>query len=345
MGPFTTTSAGNRYICLAIDAHIKYVWFAATKSIDEISTVLFLFNEVVCKVGPIEKIMSDQGACFESNVFQHLCKLIGSKKLRSSAFHPAGNGGIEIVNKVVKPNMAKYVADSHDNWDVCLGMAINAYNNTSQSSIGMAPAEALYNRPPVLMADVICSNKLNRDTHVDNVSEYTLNLWNSAQRIRRDIAENKELAQRKQKANYDAYVKCAAKFVVGDKVKIKNYRKPQNVCKAFVEKFIGPFVITECLAEEVFRIEANGKSQVVHYNRLAKFYERDEVTRPGNEDELIEKKAGDIPFYSNMDNLTDVVFCYKSKLRRRNARALLMEMNPLDRGVLDLDLNDALEHK
>ena len=147
MGPFTVSKAGNRFICLAVDAHIKYLWYAATRSIDEISTALFLFNEIVCKVGPIENIMSDQGACFESNVFKHLCTLIGSKKLRSSAYHPMGNGGIEIVNKVVKPNLAKYVSNSFDDWDVCLGLAVNSYNNTVQSSIGMAPAEALYNRP------------------------------------------------------------------------------------------------------------------------------------------------------------------------------------------------------
>ena len=57
----------------------------------------------------LPKRMSDQGACFESNVFKHLCCLIGSTKLRSSAYHPAGNGGIEVVNRVIKPNLAKYV--------------------------------------------------------------------------------------------------------------------------------------------------------------------------------------------------------------------------------------------
>jgi hypothetical protein len=207
MGPFTTSKAGNRYICLAVDAHIKFLWYAATRSIDEISTALFLFNEIVCKVGPIENVMSDQGACFESHVMKHLCALIGSKKLRSSAFHPSGNGGIEIVNKTTKPCLAKYVSNSHDDWDVCLGLAVNSYNNSVQSSIGMAPAEALFKRPPVLIADVICNNRLGSDTQVDNVSDYTLNLWKSAQSIRHEIRENKDIAQAKQKALYDRSVK------------------------------------------------------------------------------------------------------------------------------------------
>ncbi len=120
-----------------MDAHIKFLWYAATVSIDAISSAIFLFNEVNCKVGPIEKFMSDQGGCFEADVFKHLCRLKGSDKLRSSAFHPSGNGGIEVVNKVIKPNLAKFVNYTHDDWDLHLGLAVNSYINTVQSSIGL----------------------------------------------------------------------------------------------------------------------------------------------------------------------------------------------------------------
>jgi hypothetical protein len=99
---------------LAVDAQIKP---------EEISAPVFLFNEIVCKVGPVEQIMSDQGDDFESNIFKHLCMLIGSEKIRSSAFQPSGNGGIEIVNKFIKPNLAKYVAESHDDWGCLVGIS------------------------------------------------------------------------------------------------------------------------------------------------------------------------------------------------------------------------------
>jgi hypothetical protein len=329
MGPFTTSKAGNRYICLAVDAHIKFLWYAATKTIDEISTALFLFNEVICKVGPVEQIMSDRGANFESNVFVHLCKLIGSKKVRSSAFHPSGNGGIEIVNKTIKPNLAKYVAKSHDDWDICLGLAVNSYNNTIQSSIGMAPSEALFNRPPVLMADVICNNRLSRDTNIDNVSGYTLNLWRSAQRVRKEVSFNKGVTQGKQKEMYDRFIKNSRVFNVGDLVKIKSFKKTPGVCSAFVEKFSGPLKIVKKFSELTFQlVGANGKFETVHYNRLAPFYSRSEVDDESvNVSNMAEPISNDANvFHSNLDNLTFVVLNYKAKLRRRAARALLEEM-------------------
>jgi hypothetical protein len=322
MGPFTTSKAGNRYICLAVDAHIKFLWYAATKTIDEISTALFLFNEVICKVGPVEQIMSDRGANFESNVFVHFCRLFGSKKVRSSAFHPASNGGIEIVNKVIKPNLAKYVANSHDDWDICLGLAVNSYNNTLQSSIGMAPSEALFNRPPVLMADVICNNRLDKDTNIDNVSEYTLNLWHNAQRVRQVVSFNKSIAQEKQREMYDRFVKDSRKFEIGDLVKIKSYKKKTGVCAAFQEKFSGPLKIINKFGDVTFKLQGlDGNTETVHYNRLAPFYARNEEYNFGSSD-VVERETDDNDvgvFYSNLNNLTGVVFHYKAKLRRRAA--------------------------
>ena len=328
MGPFKVSKAGNRYICLAVDSNIKFLWYAATVSPDEISTAFFLFNDIICKVGPVEKIMSDQGANFESNIFKHLCTLIGSDKIRSSAFHPSGNGGIEIVNKVIKPNLAKYLADSHDDWDVYLGLAVNSYNNTVQSSIGMAPAEALFNRPAVLMADVICNHRLPATTKMNNVGEYTLNLWRNAQRIRSDISFNKEHAQLKQKENYDRTVKDARTFDVGDLVKIKNFKKTPGACAAFEKKLVGPFKVIKKHNELSYEICMNGgKSKVVHYNRMLPFYARsDEFSSDDNvvSDLVFHAKAG--RKFDNSNNLSRVVFMYKRKLRSAHARDLVNEM-------------------
>jgi hypothetical protein len=136
------------------------------------------------------------------------------------------NGGIEVINKVIKPNLAKYLSSNQDDWDLHLGLAVNANNNTVQSSIGMSPSEALFNRPPVLMADVICNHRLPANTNIDNVEEYTLKLWKSAQRVRQDLVFNKEQAQEKQRINYDRSVRDTRVFLVGELVKSKILRGP-----------------------------------------------------------------------------------------------------------------------
>ena len=87
----------------------------------------------------MDKLLSDQGVNFESNVLKQLCILIGTDKLHTSTYHAAGNGITERVNKVIKPNIAKYVNDDHDDWDLFLQMAISAYNNSYHSTIKMTP--------------------------------------------------------------------------------------------------------------------------------------------------------------------------------------------------------------
>ena len=98
---------------------------AATVSFDAITSAIFLFNNVVCRHGMIEKIFTDQGKNFEALLF-HLFRLVGANKVRCTAYHAMTNWGIERVNKVIKPDLAKFVNQDHDNWDLYLQMAISA---------------------------------------------------------------------------------------------------------------------------------------------------------------------------------------------------------------------------
>ena len=92
MGPFKKSKSGNSYIILGIDHFTKYAEGAATASFNSQVTASFVFNNIVCRYGMIERILTDQGVNFESNLFKHLCFLLGTNKLHKSTYHPAGNG-------------------------------------------------------------------------------------------------------------------------------------------------------------------------------------------------------------------------------------------------------------
>ena len=109
MGPFKPTKNGNMYILLAIDFYSKYVEGVATQTFDALVSAIFLFNQIICKHGLIEYILTYQGRNFEAYLFKHLCKLVGAEKVRTSSYHAQANGETERVNKVVKPDLAKYV--------------------------------------------------------------------------------------------------------------------------------------------------------------------------------------------------------------------------------------------
>ncbi len=92
MGPLKTSIHGNKYVILAIDHFTKSAEGAARASFNAVTTAVFLFNNIICHYDMIEKLLSDQGVNFESNLIKHLCILLGTEELHTSTYHASGNG-------------------------------------------------------------------------------------------------------------------------------------------------------------------------------------------------------------------------------------------------------------
>ena len=277
MGPFKTSRAGNNYIVLAVDHLTKYAEGAATPSFDATTTAAFLFNNIVCRFGMVEQVLSDQGVNFESKLIKQLCALIGTDKLHTSTYHPAGNGITERLNRTIKPSIAKLVNDDHDDWDMFLPMVISSYNNSFHDSIKMSPYEAQFGRPPVLVHDVINGNHLPTNTKLRDISEYVTALRRSANHIAEVLRANTAAAQARQKSYYDRFTHSNATFEVGDFVKINNCRRHIGQSKAFEPKFVGPYKIAKKLGDLNYLIQSPTlRPEIVHYNRLSHYRIRDE---------------------------------------------------------------------
>ena len=64
------------------------------------------------------------------------------------------------------------------------------------------------------------------------------------------------MAQNKQQASYNRFVKNRAIFKVGDIVKINNFRTRVGYSKAFEHKFLGPYRVTKILGDLNYQLEA-----------------------------------------------------------------------------------------
>ena len=65
----------------------------------------------------------------------------------STAFHPQTDGQSERTIQVLKDMLRACVLDYKGSWEEHLPLVEFAYNNSYQTSIQMAPFEALYGRP------------------------------------------------------------------------------------------------------------------------------------------------------------------------------------------------------
>jgi transposase InsO family protein len=100
----------------------------------------------VCLHGLPQTIVSDRGAQFVTRFWEQLQESLGTKLIRSSAYHPQTDGKTERVNQILEDMLRACAIDCGNNLDKYLSLAEFAYNNSYQSSLKMAPFEALYGR-------------------------------------------------------------------------------------------------------------------------------------------------------------------------------------------------------
>ena len=68
-----------------------------------------LFETVLTRFGAPLRLLNDQGAEFESGLFQELCRLMQIDKIRTSPYKPATNGMLERFHRSLNSLLAKAV--------------------------------------------------------------------------------------------------------------------------------------------------------------------------------------------------------------------------------------------
>ena len=104
-------------------------------------------REIVRLHGVPSSMVSDRDPIFINEFGRSLQEAVGTQLCLSTAYHPQTDGQTERVNRVLEDLLRACILDFGGSWDDHLHLVEFAYNNSYQSSIGMAPFEALYGRP------------------------------------------------------------------------------------------------------------------------------------------------------------------------------------------------------
>ena len=80
LGELPITSDGNKYILVMADYFTKWTEALPMPNMEACTVAKILVENVLCRFGILQKIHSDQGRQFESNLFQEMCKILGIEK-------------------------------------------------------------------------------------------------------------------------------------------------------------------------------------------------------------------------------------------------------------------------
>ena len=95
------TRNGNRYVICFLDYLTKWVEAFPTSN-QQAETIARLFvDNVVCRHGVPDELLSDRGSNFLSELLRSVCDVLGVKKINTSGYHPQTDGLVEKFNSTL----------------------------------------------------------------------------------------------------------------------------------------------------------------------------------------------------------------------------------------------------
>ncbi|KFD59785.1 hypothetical protein M514_09315 [Trichuris suis] len=159
-----------------------------------------------------KSLHSDQGTNFESAILNDVLNAFGIKKIRTSSYHPQGDGMVERSNRTILQMLSTYTLE-HEDWEEGLPLVLYAYRTSRHAVTQVSPYVLMFGReakplpllptkPPYLWSP--------QDAITETVQRII--------RAKSFAHGNIQLAQERQRRNHNRHSKDRADIQPGDEV-------------------------------------------------------------------------------------------------------------------------------
>ncbi|XP_040067618.1 uncharacterized protein LOC120840907 [Ixodes scapularis] len=117
IGPINpSANSGNRYILTMVEVATRYPDAVPLRTIGT-EKVAGPFVEMFSRYGIPNKVLSDRGSSFTSNLMKGVSRLLSMKHLMTTPYYPMGNGLMERFNGSIKQMIRRMCQESPKDWD------------------------------------------------------------------------------------------------------------------------------------------------------------------------------------------------------------------------------------
>ena len=109
-------SMGYEYILTMVDCFTRWLVLVPLRSINAAAVADACFHHWIKHHSCPTRILTDQGAQFEGQMFRRLCDRLGITKVRTSAYHPQTNAQAERVHRFLKSSLKALVGKNPKLW-------------------------------------------------------------------------------------------------------------------------------------------------------------------------------------------------------------------------------------
>jgi len=273
-GPLPETPRKNKFVLVIQDAFTRWVEYIPCADMKSETVANLYFENVICRFGCPETILSDRGSSFlSSEFFAALNRRLGSVRLaRTSSYSASTNGACERSNAFLAAAMRSYVdQETQNDWDLyCPAIAFAARASVVRNT-GFSAFFLAMGRNPILPVDLLYSRKEREAKTESEYAEATAKMLKSAFKSANEVQKRADAA----KKEYFDRKKNDFQFKVGDLVNIFTPRGKLGLSYKLTQKNTGPFKIIQVMSPVHYKVEPGRKNdpyQIVNIRRLMPHY-------------------------------------------------------------------------
>ena len=171
-----TEGGKDIHILVITDHFTRYAQAVVTSLQTAKCTAQNLWDKFIVHYGLPEKILTDQGCIFESNLLKAFCEIAQVKKIRISGYHPQTNGQCKHFNVTLISMLGTLPEKPKSTWREQVPTLVHAYNCTRNNATGFSPYYLMFGCKPHLPIDLIFGTNLaylkgNHMTYIENLKK------------------------------------------------------------------------------------------------------------------------------------------------------------------------------